>query len=140
MSCMTGIVHKLMTFILDMCRLNHTGKLWKKHSPITVNVRSSIKTIILVSKSLEKKSLRIWSHLLRKLIVFSWINPLPIGISDAFCRGKYKPHPVKEGNNFHFLMNSMQVYSNSSWSHCKFFLKLFKQFIIVKCTCIFCWH
>ena len=55
MSCMTGIVHEPMTFMLDTCRLNHTGKVGKKYSPITVNVRSSIKTIILVSKSLEKR-------------------------------------------------------------------------------------
>ena len=54
-SKMTGIIHEPMTFILDTCKLHHTSKLWKKHSAITVNVRSSIKTIILVSKSLEKR-------------------------------------------------------------------------------------
>ena len=49
-----------MTFILDICKLYHTGKLGKKHSAITVNVRSSIKTIILVSfKVPGKKTLRI---------------------------------------------------------------------------------
>ena len=57
MSWMTGIIHEPMTFTLDTCRLYHTGKRWKKHSAITVNVRSSIKTIILVSKSLDKKVL-----------------------------------------------------------------------------------
>ena len=127
MSWMTGIVYELMTFILDTCRLNHTGiKLWKKHSSITVNVRSSIKTIILVSKSLEKSP---WeSDPISLEIAFSWINPLPIGISDAFCGGKYKPHTGMEGNSFHFLMNLCRYTCNSSWSHCKFFLKLFKQF------------
>ena len=126
MSWMTGIVYELMTFILDTCRLNHTGiKLWKKHSPITVNVRSSIKTIILVSKSLEKKTLRICPHPLGNCLL---LDPLPIGISDALRGGKYKPHPGVEGNSFNFLMNLCRYTCNSSWSHCKFFLKLFKQF------------
>ena len=53
----------------------HTGKLWKKHSAITANVKSSIKTIILVSKSLEKKTLRIWPHPLE--IASSW-TPFPL--------------------------------------------------------------
>ena len=126
-----------MTFILDICRLYHTSKLWKKHSAITVNVRSSIKTIILVSKSLEKKTLRIWPHPLGNCLL---LDPLPTGISDALRGGKYKPHPGVEGNSFHFLMNLCRYTCNSSWSHCKFFLKLFKQFIIVKSTCIFSWH
>ena len=137
MSWMTGIIHEPMTFILDTCRLYHTGKLWKKHSAITVNVRSSIKTIILVSKSLEKKTLRIWPHPLGNCLL---LDPLPIGISDALRGGKYKPHPGMEGNSFYFLMNLCRYTCNSSWSHCKFFLKPFKQFIIVKCTCLFCWH
>ena len=64
-----------MTFILDICRLYHTGKLWKKHSAITVNVRSSIKTIILVSNSPEKKTLRIWPQPLE--IASSW-TPFPL--------------------------------------------------------------
>ena len=127
-----------MTFILDICRLYHTGKLWKKHSAITVNVRSSIKTIILVSfKVPGKKTLRIWPHPLGNCLL---LDPLPIGISDALCGGKYKPHPGMEGNGFHFLTNLCRYTCNNSWGHCKFFLKLFKQFIIVKCTCIFCWH
>ena len=128
-----------MTFILDICRLYHTGKLWKKHSAITVNVRSSIKTIILVSKFLERKTLRIWPHPLGNCLL---LDPLPTGISDAFCGRKYKPHPGMEGNSFHFLMNLCRYTCNSSCSHCKFFLKLFKQFIIVKilCTCTFCWY
>ena len=75
------------------CRLYHTGKLWKKHSAITVNVRSSIKTIILVSKSLEKKTLRIWPHPLGNCLL---LDPLPIGISDALRGGKYKLHPGME--------------------------------------------
>ena len=126
---MTGIIHEPMTFILHTCRLYHAGKLWKKHSAITVNVGSSIKTIILVSKSLEKKTLRIWPHPLGNCLL---LDPLPIGISDALRGGKYKPHPGVEGNSFHFLMNLCRYTCNSSWSHCKFFLKLFKQFIIVK--------
>ena len=100
-----------MTFILDICRLYHTGKLWKKHSAITVNVRSSIKTIILVSKSLEKKTLRIWPHPLGNCLL---LDPLPTGISDTFCGRKYKPHPSMEGNNFHFLMNQCRYTCNSS--------------------------
>ena len=75
MSWISGIIHELMTFILTTCRLYHTGKLWKKHSAITVNVRSSIKTIILVSKSLEKKSLR--SDPTPLEIAFSW-TPFPL--------------------------------------------------------------
>ena len=92
-----------MTFILDICRLYHTGKLWKKHSAITVNVRSSIKTIILVSfKVPGKKTLRIWPHSLGNCLL---LDPLPTGISDALRGGKYKPHPGVEDNSFHFLMN-----------------------------------
>ena len=128
------------SIILDTCRLPvyQTGKLWKKHSAITVNARSSIKTIILVSKSIEKKALRIWPHPLGNCLL---LDPLPIGISDALCGGNYnKPHPGMESNGFHFLMNLCRYTCNNSWGHCKFFLKLFKQFIIVKCTCIFCWH
>ena len=137
MSSMTGIIHEPMTFILDTCRLYQTGKPWKKHWAITVNVKSSIKTIIIVSKSLEKKTLRIWPHPLGNCLL---LDPLPIGISDALHWGKYKPHPGMEGNSFHFLMNLCRYTCNSSWSHCKFFLKLFKEFIFVKCTCILCWH
>ena len=92
------------SIILDTCRLpvSQTGKLWKKHSAITVNARSSIKTIILVSKSIEKKALRIWPHPLGNCLL---LDPLPIGISDALRGGKYKPHPGVEDNSFHFLMN-----------------------------------
>ena len=67
-----------------------------------LNVRSSIKTIILVSKSLEKKTLRICPHPLGNCLL---LDPLPIGISDALRGGKYKPHPGVEDNSFHFLMN-----------------------------------
>ena len=126
MSWMTGIIHEPMTFILDTCRLYHTGKLWKKHSAITVNVRSSIKTIILVSfKVPGKKTLRIWPHSLGNCLL---LDPLPTGISDALRGGKYKPHPGVEGNSFNFLMNLCRYTCNSYWSHCKFFFKLFKQF------------
>ena len=79
-----------MTFILDICRLYHTGKLWKKHSAITVNVRSSIKTIILVSfKVPGKKTLRIWPHSLGNCLL---LDPLPTGISDALRGGKLINH------------------------------------------------
>ena len=84
MSWISGIIHELMTFILTTCRLYHTGKLWKKHSAITVNVRSSIKTIILVSKSLEKKTLRIWPQPLGNCLL---LDPLPIGVSDTLHGG-----------------------------------------------------
>ena len=109
------------------CRLYHTGKLRKKHSAITVNVRSSIKTIILVLfKVPGKKTLRIWPHSLGNCLL---LDPLPTGISDALRRGKYKPHPGVEGNSFNFLMNLCRYTCNSYWSHCKFFFKLFiKQF------------
>ena len=95
---------------------NHTGKLWKKHSAITV--RSSIKTIILVSKSLKKKTLRIWPHPLGNCLL---LDPLSIGTSDALCGGKYKPHPGMEGNSFHFLMNLCRYTCNSCCSHCIIF-------------------
>ena len=62
----------------------------KKHSAITVNVRSPIKTIIFVSKSLERKTLRIWPHPLGNCLL---LDPLPTGISDALSGRKYKPHP-----------------------------------------------
>ena len=76
MSWMTGIIHEPMTFILDTCRLYHTGKLWKKHSAITVNVRSSIKTIILVSfKVPGKKTLKIWPHPLGNCLL---LDPFPL--------------------------------------------------------------
>ena len=136
MSWMTDIIHELMTFIWDTCRLYHTGKLWKKHSAITVNVRSSIKTIILISKSLEKSP---WVSDPTPLeIAFSW-TPFPLEFLMPSVGGS-RSHPGMEGNSFHFLMNLCRYTCNSSWSHCKFFLKLFKQFIIVKHTCIFCWH
>ena len=76
MSKMTGIIHEPMTFILDTCKLYHTSKLWKKHSAIiTVNVRSSIKTIILVSKSLEKRP---WKSDPTPLEIASSWTPFPL--------------------------------------------------------------
>ena len=132
---MTRIIHEPMTFILDTCRLYNRESCEKS---ITVNVRSSIKTIIFVSKSLEKKTLRIWPHPLGNCLL---LDPLPIGIYDALHGGKYNPCPDMEGDSFHFLINLCRYTCNSSWSHCKFFLKLFKEIIVVKCTtCIFCWH
>ena len=81
----------------------------------------------------KKKTLRIWPQPLGNCLLF---DPSPNGISDALRGGKCKPHPRVEGNSFHFLMNLSRYTCNCSWSHCKFFLKLFKEFIIVKCTCI----
>ena len=140
MSWMTGIIHEPLTFLLDTCRLYHTGKLWSIQLQL-LNVRSSIQTIILTSKSLEKKTLRIWPHPLGNCLL---LNPLPTGISDAFCGGKYKPHPGMEGNSFHFLMNLCRYTCNSSSSPgvtASFYLNFLNSFnIVVKCTCIFCWH
>ena len=140
MSWMTSIIHEPMTFILVTCRLHHTGKLWKKHSAITVNVRSSIKTIILVSfKVPGKKTLRIWPHSLGNCLL---LDPLPTGISDALRGGKY--------------INRILVWrvtvSIFSWTYAgihviatgvtaSFSLNFLNSFnIVVKCTCIFCWH
>ena len=122
---MTRIIHEPMTFILDTCRLYNVESCEKT---ITVNVRSSIKTIIFVSKSLGKKTVRIWPHPPGNCLL---LDPLPIGISDALRGGKYKPHPGMEGNSFHFLMNLCRYTCNSSWSHCKFFLKLFNSLLLL---------
>ena len=72
------------------------------------NVRSSIKTTILFSKLLKKKTMGIYPHPLGNCLL---LDPLPIGISDAFRGrgGKYKQHPGMEGDSFHFLMNLCTV-------------------------------
>ena len=107
----------------------------KKNNQLTVkNVRSSTKLIILVSKPPEKKTSRNVTPPPWKLPSLGPPSP------DVLRGGKYKLNPAVDGNSFHFLMNLCRYTCNSSWSHCKFFLKLFKQFIVVKCTCIFCWH
>ena len=70
---MSGIIHELMTFILH--RLYHVScekSIQSIQLHVTVNVRSSIKKIILVSKCLEKKKLK-------NLTPPPWTHPRPLG-------------------------------------------------------------
>ena len=123
MSWMTGIIHELMTFILDTCRLYHTsGKLWKKQSAITVKCK-------IINKNNNSGKRRPWESDPNPLGNCFLLDPLPIGISDGLLGGKYKPHPGMEGNSFHFLMNLSRYTRNSSRRHWKFFLKLFNSLL-----------
>ena len=100
---MTNIIHEPKTFLLH--RLYYVSG--EKSIQLTVNVRSSIKTI-LISKSLEKKTLRILPHPLGNCLL---LDPFPLGISDILHEGgegwgeENKPNPGIKGDSFHFVMD-----------------------------------
>ena len=129
-----------MTFILDICRLYHTGKLRKKHSAITVNVRSSIKTIILVLfKVPGKKTLRIWPHSLGNCLLLDPLIPLEFLMPSV--GGSINRILVWRVTVSIFLWTYPGIHVIATGVTASFSLNFLNSFnIVVKCTYIFCWH
>ena len=140
MSWMTGIIHEPMTFILDTCRLYHTsGKQWKMHSAITVKCKIINKNNNSCFKIPGKR--RPWES-----------DPTPLEIASSWT-----PFPLEflmpsVGGSINRILVWRVTVSIFSWTYAgihvippgvtaSFSLNFLNSFnIVVKCTCIFCWH